>query len=111
MIRNIVITERDGLHVRVATITCEVPDGQFDLLAAAKKAADAYCSTEEGYRTLQYNCGCFNWGDFAVYVGNDIASRFGFSIVDSSLEDIDVDWDEQILSEHVLEAYHKSQEC
>ena len=110
MIRNIVITEQDGMSVRVATITCEVPDKRFDLLAAAKKAADAYCSTGDGYRTLQYNCGCFNWGDFAMYVGNDIANRVGFSIVENSLDDLSVDWDEQILSERVLEAYRKSRE-
>ena len=45
-----------------------------------------------------------------MYVGNDIANRFGFSIVENSLDDLSVDWDEQILSERVLEAYRKSRE-
>lgn len=110
MIRNIIATKHDGLNTRTITITCEVPDDQFDLIGAAKKAADAYCSTEAGYKTLQYTSGNFNWADFAMYVTNKFTKQFGFTIVENALEDIPVDWDEQILSDHVLEAYRASVE-
>lgn len=95
MRRNIVAIERDGFSVRVFTLTFDVPSESFDLVSAAKDAARAFCQTGEG-RTYISNCGCFNWADFE-YVPNKICQQFGFQRVDSVLNDIEVDWNEQLV--------------
>lgn len=96
MHRNIVAIERDGLSVRVLTLTFDVPNEQFDLVAAVKDAARAFCQTEEGRKMYIYNCGCFNWADFE-YVPNEICQQFGFQRLDTALSDIEANWDEQLV--------------
>ena len=71
MRRNIVAIERDGFSVRVFTLTFDVPSESFDLVSAAKDAARAFCQTGEG--------------------------RTYFQSVDSVLNDIEVDWNEQLV--------------
>lgn len=103
MNQNIVAIERDGWNVRVLTILCEVPNRDFDLIAAAKKAAADFCLTENGRTVYEYNCRNFNWGDFVVEVPNEFCEKYGFKKVDSCIGDIVVDWDESLVDDDEIE--------
>ena len=99
MLRTIVAIERDGFDVNTLTLQFEVPSEDFDLIAAIKSAAMDYCQTEIGRKTYSYNCGYFNWADFAMSVSNEFCEKYGFKILDSVCEDVVVDWDEQLVDE------------
>lgn len=71
MIQTIVAIECDGWDVRTLTINFNVPNKDFDLVAAVKLAATDYCKTDEGKRVYIYNCWNFNWADFAMSVPNE----------------------------------------
>lgn len=99
LMRTITAIERDGLEVRTLTMVFEVPSKDFDLKAAVMAAATEYCKTEAGRKEYSHNCRCFNWGDFAMSVPNEICERFGFKQVDSVLSDIEVNWDEHLVDD------------
>lgn len=48
-----------------------------DVLDAVKKSCEEYVRTEDGKRTYDCNCGAFNYGDFDVYVPNEICKKYG----------------------------------
>lgn len=103
MLQNIAAVERDGMDVRVLTITLEIPDSTFDTAAAVKAACTDYCTTEEGLRIYEGNCGCFNWGDFVCYVPNEICEKYGFSKhTNDIVSDLEVDWDEHLVNDDHL---------
>ncbi len=85
---------------QIITLSFEVPDANFDLIEACKKAAVAYCKTEEGYKVFtENNCHCFNWADFDLYVPNSIMEQFGFRKIEGVNTDYIVDFDEQLVLE------------
>lgn len=84
--------------VQNIALSFEVPDSDFDLIEACKKAAVAYCKTEEGYEIFtEDNCHCFNWADFDLYVPNSIMEQFGFRKIEGVNADYTVDFDEQLV--------------
>lgn len=97
MLRTIVAIERDGFDVNTLTLQFEVPSVDFDLITAIKNAATDYCQTEIGKKTYSYNCGYFNWADFAMSVSNEFCEKYGFKMLDAVCEDVIVDWDEQLV--------------
>ncbi len=99
MLRNIIAIEYDGRETRAISISFEVPDKDFDLVSAVRKAAMDFCRTEEGSRVYEFNCNCFNWADFEVSVPNSICEKYGFKKVDSCLSDIVVSWDEHLVDD------------
>lgn len=99
MIRNIVAVERDGFNVKTLTVAFEVPDEQFNLLEAIKKASTDYCKTPAGICTKEYTCGAFNLGDFEQNVDNSFCEKYGFKKIDARLSDIEIDWDHQFIDE------------
>ena len=101
MIQTVTAIERDGMDVRVLTVQYEVPDKNFDLMGAIKKAATAYVKTESGRKTLSYNCGAFNLADFISSVPDSLCRRFGFKPVDDVLSDIEIDWNLQLVEEEI----------
>jgi len=103
MLKNIVAIEQDGLDVRVMTITFDVPSKEFDIMAAVKAAATDYCMTEDGTKVYEHNCGEFNWADFEANVSNEFCEKYGFKMVDSTLGDLEVDWDEHLVDDSVLD--------
>ena len=103
MIQNIVAVEYDGREMRAISITCEVPNKEFDLVSAIKKASTDFCKTEEGRAVYEYNCSCFNWADFEASVPNSFCEKYGFKKIDFVLSDIVVDWDEHIVDDFELE--------
>ena len=97
MLRTITALEHEGMDVRVLVLNFEVPNEEFDLMAAVKAAALEYCQTEEGKKTYEYNCRNFNWADFEMNVPDEICARHGFSVLASPVADLVVDWDEQLV--------------
>ena len=103
MIRTVVAIERDGLDVCTLTLMFDVPNEDFDLITAARKAATDFCKTEQGRKIFDSNCSCFNWADFDVYIPQEYCERYGFRKLDAVLSDIEVDLDEQLVDEFALE--------
>lgn len=99
MIKTIIATEKDGLETRTLILNFEVPTKDFDIVAAAKKAASDFCLTERGKNIYSYNCHNFNWADFDMYVDNFFCEPYGFKKIDSEIPEIEVDWDEQLVSD------------
>ena len=97
MIRTIVAIERDGFDINTLTMQFEVPSNNFDLISAVKHAAEDYCKTEEGRQTYDDNCYNFNWADFAMYVPSSFCEKYGFKMLDDVVNDVVVDWDEQLV--------------
>ena len=85
--------ERDGMDVRLLTMVFEIPDKDFDLIDALKKAVADYVATDEGKATLDYNCGCFNLADIDSSLPRKFCEKYGVKILDSVLAEDDIDWD------------------
>lgn len=107
MIRTITAIERDGTNVRTLSLSFEVPDKQFDLVAAIKKAATDYCKSKDGKDVFDYNCSCFNWADFHCHVPQSFCIKYGFKKIESSTSDIEVDWDEQLVNSTEIEDFYE----
>lgn len=104
MLRTVVAIERDGFDVRVLTIQFDVPDENFNLEYAVRKAATDYCRTESGRKVYKYNCSWFNWADFDMNVPSEFCEKHGFKKVESGiLSDITVDWDEHLVDDDQIE--------
>lgn len=103
MLRTVVAIERDGLDVRVLSLQFDVPNAEFDLKDAIRKASTDYCKTPDGKIIYEYNCSYFNWADFAMNVPQEFCERYGFKIIDTVVSDIEVDWDEQLVDDSQIE--------
>jgi hypothetical protein len=103
IIKTIVATESWGEDSRTIVLSFEVPDHGFDLIAACKKAALAYCKTEKGYEAFTCcNVYSFSWSDFEIHVPNSIMEQFGFRRIEPVQVDYEVDLAEQIVDEDDL---------
>lgn len=93
--------ENHGVTNQVETYTFLVEDHIKinKVLDLMKAAAKAYCLTEEGKRTYDGNCCCFNIGDFFTYVPNNILHQYGIYLVASDFETISLDFDTQLVEE------------
>lgn len=100
MFRSIVAVRREGRDIYAFSILFEVPNEEFDLLAAAKAAAEDFCKTLEGQMIYSYNCDYFDWSDFAMYVSNDFCTKHGFRKVEDVLPDEVVEWEEQLVEDY-----------
>lgn len=63
-----------------------------------KLACTEYCLTDEGKRTYIRNCRSFNYGDFAIYVPNDICRKYGILKINDYPGELR-DADEQLVNE------------
>lgn len=100
LIRNVVAVERDGMDMRTLTIPLKVPDADFDVMDAVRKACTYYVTkTDEGRKVFAYNCNEFNWADFESNVPNDICRMFGFEKLESCGSDCIADWDEELVDQ------------
>jgi hypothetical protein len=99
---NIVAIERDGLDIRSIAITLDIFSDKIktedDIRVAVQSACNEYVRTPEGKKNYEYNCSSFNWGDFG-YVPNSICEKYGFRQVSSDINDFDVDWDEELVTD------------
>lgn len=104
-LQTIIAVEHDGLDVRVLAIKVRIldPRPNFDIRQAVKDACLDYVRTENGRKTYNYNCGCFNWADFESNVPNEICRNHGFERIDSDVTSLEVDWDEQLVDEDDVE--------
>lgn len=99
-ITTICAIERDGLDIRILSISIHVQKDKIktkeDVIHAIKAACNEYIHTYEGQKTYEHNCNNFNWADFDVHVPNSICRRHGFAKIDSMLSTIERNWDEQL---------------
>lgn len=104
MLRTVVVIQRDGIYADVSTLMFEVPDTDFDLKAAVRKAAIDYCKTEDGKETFEDNGDEFNWVDFFnANVPNEFCEKYGFKKVDNAATDIEVNGDENLVDRDDLD--------
>lgn len=100
MLRNIVAVRRDGFDVKILTIIVDVPSFDFDLKAAVEAAATDYVKTPEGRRAYEGNHSEMNWADFSWSVPNSFCEKHGFKRIETAvLEDLFVNWDEDLVDE------------
>lgn len=92
-----VATEADGLDVTNLVMVISIKDG-VDFKKAAMDASKEYCLTEEGKRTFEGNCCCFNWGDFDTYVPNSICEKYGIKKLQSNVAE-EFCFDQQLVDE------------
>ena len=97
MLKSIIAISRDGTDLQTVMFQFEVPDENFDLMSAIRNAAKDYCNTEDGRDRYEYNNHCFNWGDFDLYVPDEICKKHGFSKIRVSDGDEIVDFDEELV--------------
>lgn len=107
--QNIVAMYREGGNVQVHIFPCIVLSGEkdFDLMSAAKEAVEEYLHTQKGKALYEYNCGCFNWGDFWTSLPNSFCRNHGFEKADASLPDICVDHDEHLIDDFKFDRFWK----
>jgi hypothetical protein len=109
MFRNIIAFREDGRKKTIATILCEVPDKEFDLVTAAKAAATDYAKTAEGLELYERNHREINWIDFAIAVPNEFCEKYGFKKLFADMPyDIEVNWDENLVDE--TDSYDESED-
>ena len=99
MFKSLIVVQRDTRDV--FSILFEVPDDNFDLLAAAKAAAMDFCKTPEGRDVFDGDS--FGWYDFMTNVPNEFCEKHGFKMVKTVGSDEIVDWDESLVYEDDLE--------
>lgn len=93
VIRTLTAVERDGLDLRLQTVSFEIPDKDFDLMSAISRAVKNYARTESGRKTIDYNCGYFNLADVAGSLPQEFCEAQGFKVLDSVQTDETIDWD------------------
>lgn len=74
----------------------------YDVLAQIRSAVKAYLETEEGKKTLNLNCGCFNWGD-AAEIPDAFFKPFGLKKLDAPAANLTVDFNEDLTADEIPE--------
>lgn len=64
---------------------------------AIHSACEEYISTDEGKKVYADNGNCFNWGDFAANVPNDLCRKYGFIIDNVLHSDMVVELNDQLV--------------
>ena len=101
MLKIIVATEADGLDVTNLVMVLDVDSENIDIEQSVLNACKEYCMTDEGKRTFEGNCNCFNWGDFDTYVPNEICEKYGFRKVESNVAE-EFNFDQQLVNEYEI---------
>lgn len=113
-IMTIVATQRDGTDTRTLTLTIRrMLNGDprtFDAKGAVREAVHEYLCTKDGKAVYDHNCESFNWADFESDVPNEICRRHGFEKIESSVSEIQVDWDEHLADDEALRAFWEKEE-
>lgn len=106
-IRTITAIERNEFNIRTLTITCKIlkPCPDFNLQKAIRQSIHQYLCTPDGRNIYICNGEYFNWKDFATHVPNEINRLYGFETVKSTLNNIVVDYDEQLANETDLQKF------
>lgn len=95
---NIAAVEAVGCDTKTIIIELLVSPDVTDVTKAIRNACTEYCKTNEGKKTFEGNCNCFNWGDFDTYVPSDILKRHGIIKLDST-PSTEVIFDEMLVDE------------
>lgn len=96
MTQVIILKDQDGMDIALTALLLETEDNTTDMRASVKSACEEYLSTPEGRETYEHNCRNFNWGDFILYVPNEICRKHGFTKIDTFTQDGEIDYNEQL---------------
>ena len=99
---NINATEYEGLkthtlHIALQPLTRDV--NTKNITQAVKNACRDFIRTKEGIKVMMHNCGQFNWSDFETYVPNTFCEKYGFKRISCDENDLNVDWNENLISQ------------
>lgn len=82
-------------------VTVDSSWSEDQIMSALRDIAKEYCLTEDGRKTYDNNCNCFNIGDLALYVPTEIFIRHGVipKFRTSPTDAISMDFNEQLVKE------------
>lgn len=105
--QSVVVTpvDRDGLDFTLHNISLNVKEGMSlkDVKEAISKASVEFCQTEEGRKVFSNNNNSFNYGDFDIYVPNEICKKYGIEKVDFICSFMETDFNEELVDEADLQ--------
>lgn len=100
--QSVIVTsvDRDGLGFTFHNISLNVEEGMTlkDVKEAISKSSVEFCQTEEGKKVFSDNNNSFNYGDFDIYVPNEICKKYGIEKVDSACSFMEADFNEELVS-------------
>lgn len=109
MTKNITIVAEDagadnhGIGNRVTTFEITVDDSwsESQIMFALRNIAKEYCLTDDGKKTYNNNCRCFNIGDLTLYVPTEIFIEHGIfpKFRTNPTDTISMDFNEQLVDE------------
>lgn len=102
LLESIKAVERDGLSVRIHSMTFEILKPEIKLKDAIMGASTEYCNTKDGRKVYYHNCGAFNWTDFWDNVPNEICEKYGFRKQGDIISTENVDCDESLVVDEFL---------
>lgn len=90
-----------GTRTTAFAITVDSSWSEDQTMAALRNIAKEYCLTEDGKKTYDGNCCCFNIGDLTSYVPTEIFIKHGiFPKFRTNPKDaISMDFNEQLVDE------------
>ena len=107
--KNVVVTfvDRDGfgLNFTLFNMILNVKEDMSseDVHDAIAKASLEFCQTEAGREIFSANNNSFNYGDFDIYVPNEICKKYGIEKVDSICSFMEADFNEELVDETDLQ--------
>lgn len=82
-------------------ITVDSSWSEGQVMSALHDIAKEYCLTQDGRKTYESNCNCFNIGDLTLYVPTEIFVKHGISpkFRTNPTDAISIDFNEQLVEE------------
>lgn len=82
-------------------VTVDSSWSEDQIMSALRDIAKEYCLTEEGKKTYDNNCNCFNIGDLTLYVPTEIFIKHGIfpKFRTNPTDAISIDFNEQLVKE------------
>ena len=90
-----------GTRTTAFDITVDSSWSEDQIMATLRDIAKEYCLTEDGKKTYDGNCCCFNIGDLTSYVPTEIFIKHGIfpKFRTNSKDAINMDFNEQLVDE------------
>lgn len=108
-VKNITIIAEDigadnhgiGNSTTAFDITVDSSWSKEQVMSALHDIAKEYCLTEDGWKTYESNCNCFNIGDLTLYVPTEIFVKHGIfpKFRTNPADAISIDFNEQLIEE------------
>lgn len=94
-------TNTHGLKTRTTALDIIIDSSwsEKQIMSTLHDITKEYCLIEDGRKTYDNNCNCFNIGDLALYVPTEIFTRHGIfpKFCTNPTDVISIDFDEQLV--------------